>query len=97
MPPTDFAQIGRARKKEETESALKAQFIEASTLDSRTRCKDMRTTTGIKDTHQLHFLEKLFNSYKSVRGKDKKQAKLDAALASLPPLITNPVLRIKGE
>ncbi|EED83930.1 predicted protein [Postia placenta Mad-698-R] len=56
----------------------------------------MRTETGIKDTYQLHFLDKLFNSHKSRQNETTKQTALDAAVASLPPDITSPVWHIKG-
>lgn len=71
-------------------------FEEAQTLDTKTSVKTMRTESGIKDTHQLFFLEKLFSSYKGLRGRDKKQAALQKAINSLPQNITSPVLRIKG-
>lgn len=56
----------------------------------------MRTASGIKDTFQLVFLEKLFDSYKEKRGKSAKQAALDAQRRSLPKNITSPVWRIQG-
>ncbi|KAF9808715.1 hypothetical protein IEO21_07777 [Rhodonia placenta] len=56
----------------------------------------MRTHTGIKDTFQLHFLDKLFDSHKNRRNDATKQSALDHAVASLPPDIISPVWRIKG-
>lgn len=56
----------------------------------------MRTESGLKDTHQLFFLEKLFGSYKGLRGRAKKQAALQEAIDALPDNITSPVWRIKG-
>lgn len=57
----------------------------------------MRTQSGVKDTFQLHFLDKLWNSYKKVRGVHKKQEALDAMIEDLPEIIMSPVWRIKGE
>jgi hypothetical protein len=56
----------------------------------------MRTESGIKDTYQNFFLEKLFKSYKNKRGADSKQAALDKEIKSLPDNIMSPVWRIKG-
>lgn len=72
-------------------------FNKAKTLDAKTKVGDMRTESGVKDTHQLFFLETLFASYKGKRGKEKKQAALDEAVHSLPEFITNPLLRIRGK
>ena len=71
-------------------------FQEASTLDSKTKVQKMHTESGIKDTHQMFFLEKLFGSYKSKRGHVSKQAALDKEIESLPDTITSAVWRIKG-
>lgn len=70
-------------------------FEQASTLDTKTKVQRMRTETGVKDTHQMVFLEKLFKSYKGKRGREAKQAALDNEIAALPPIITSPVWRIK--
>jgi len=71
-------------------------FEEASNLDSKTKVQKMRTESGIKDTHQMFFLEKLFKSYKNKRGHESRQAALDEEIESLPDVITSPVWRIKG-
>jgi hypothetical protein len=91
-----YCQIGRPRRKEETTAQLKSMFEEASTLDSKTKVQNMCTESGIKDTHQMFFLEKLFKSYKGKRGRESKQAALDVELGSLPDIIISPVWRIKG-
>lgn len=75
---------------------LHSYFTEAKTLHSKTRIGQMRTHTGIKDTFQLHFLDKLFDSHKNRRNDATKQSALDHAVASLPPDIISPVWRIKG-
>ncbi|KAJ7436385.1 hypothetical protein B0H11DRAFT_2164125 [Mycena galericulata] len=61
-----------------------------------TKVQKMRTASGIKDTYQLVFLEKLFASYKGKRGKAAKQAALDAEQRRLPKNTTSPVWRIEG-
>jgi len=71
-------------------------FEAASTLDTKTKVKNMRTDTGLKDTRQMFFLDKLFQSYKRKRGKESKQAALDKEIESLPDIITSAVWRIKG-
>lgn len=89
-------QAGRPRKKEETEDKLKSFFEQASTLDTKTKVKKMRTDSGIKDTFQMHFLDKLFASYSKKRGPEHKEAALRAELDRLPKNTINPLWRIKG-
>ncbi|KAJ7863811.1 hypothetical protein B0H14DRAFT_2348797, partial [Mycena olivaceomarginata] len=88
--------IGKLRTKEETTKKLRTYFDEAATLNTKTKVKNMRTASGIKDTFQMVFLEKLFNSYKNKRGKEERQAALDAQRQKLPKDITSPVWRIQG-
>lgn len=71
-------------------------FHEASTLNTKTKVANMRTESGIKDTHQMFFLDKLFKSYKGKRGQQAKQDALNRELDTLPDVITSPVWRIKG-
>ncbi|KAF7371200.1 hypothetical protein MSAN_00755500 [Mycena sanguinolenta] len=92
----NFVTIGRLRNKVETTNKLKSYFTEASTVDTKTKVQDQRTESGIKDTYQLSFLEKMFQSYKGKRGRTAKQAALDAYVAQLPANTTSPVWRIKG-
>jgi hypothetical protein len=89
-------EIRRPRYKKETTEKLKSMFEEASTLDSKTRVGKMRTELGLKDTHQMFFLEKLFKSYKNKQGLKLKQEALNKELDALPDIITSPVWRIKG-
>jgi hypothetical protein len=93
---TTHLQVGRPRHKEETTAKLKSMFEEASTIDTKTKVKSMRTASGLKDTYQMFFLEKLFKSYKGKRGRESKQAALDKETESLPDNVTSPVWRIKG-
>ncbi|KAK6985105.1 hypothetical protein R3P38DRAFT_2805837 [Favolaschia claudopus] len=92
-----FMKTGRLRRKPETTEKLRSFFTEASTkLDTKTKVKNLRTETGLKDTFQLVFIEKLFASYQKKRGTTNKQAALDAAVADLPQETTSPVWRIRG-
>jgi hypothetical protein len=89
-------QIGRLRRKDETTERLKSLFAEASKLGTQTKVKQMRTDSGVKDTYQMFFIDKIFRSYKKKRGTATKQAALDAQLEALPDNVTSPVWRIKG-
>ncbi|KAI0723525.1 hypothetical protein C8Q76DRAFT_614464 [Earliella scabrosa] len=91
-----FLKIGKKRTKEETGSQLRSYFEMASVPGTKTKIAKERTQTGIKDTFQLAFLNKLFDSYKGKRGMEAKQNALDAAIAALPTNTTNPIWRIKG-
>jgi hypothetical protein len=91
-----FVQIGRLRQKDETTEKLKSLFAEASKLGTQTKVKQMKTDSGVKDTYQMFFIDKIFRSYKKKRGTATKQAALDAQLEALPDDITSPVWRIKG-
>ncbi|KAJ7483665.1 hypothetical protein FB451DRAFT_1029349, partial [Mycena latifolia] len=92
-----FMTIGRLRRKEETTDKLRSFFTLASTqLDTKTKVKDLRTETGLKDKFQLVFIEKLFDSYKGKRGAATKRASLEAKLATLPENTMSPVWRIRG-
>ncbi|KAF8180489.1 hypothetical protein K438DRAFT_1908238 [Mycena galopus ATCC 62051] len=91
-----FVKIGRPHNKAETTEKLKSYFTDASTLDTKTKVQKQRTESGLKDTYQLFFLEKLFDLYKGKRGREAKQAALDAQVATLPKITTSPVWGIKG-
>ncbi|KAJ7328003.1 hypothetical protein DFH08DRAFT_967771 [Mycena albidolilacea] len=82
-----FVKIGKLRTKEETTDKLWSYFDEASTLNTKTKVKNMRTASGIKDTFQMVFLEKLFNSYKNKRGNAAWQAALDADKPVIGPCL----------
>lgn len=92
-----YSQIANLRTKKETTEKLRSYFDEASTLNTKTKIRDMRTASGVKDTFQMVFLEKLFNSYKNKRGKKARQEALDAQVNSLPKNTTSPVWRIEGD
>ncbi|KAK7021568.1 hypothetical protein R3P38DRAFT_3397021 [Favolaschia claudopus] len=88
--------VNRLRNKTETTEKLKSYFAEASLVDTKTKIQNQRTESGVKDTYQLHFLEKMFESYRNKRGRAAKEAALSARIASLPKNITSPVWRIRG-
>ncbi|KAJ6475842.1 hypothetical protein DFH09DRAFT_832595, partial [Mycena vulgaris] len=75
---------GRTRTKSETTEKLRCFFTEASTVDTKTKVQNQRTESGLKDTYQLPFLEKLFASYKGKHGREAKQAALNRELAQKP-------------
>ncbi|CAK5282232.1 unnamed protein product [Mycena citricolor] len=92
-----FMTIGRLRNKEETMKHLRSEFLLASTtVDKKTQIKDQRTETGIKDTFQLFFEEKLFDSFKNKRGYPARLQALDAQAKSMPANVMSPVWRIRG-
>jgi hypothetical protein len=68
----------------------------AKTINTRTALKKDRTESGIKDTIQEHFFDKLFSSYKSISGNLRKQEALDNAVERLPPDIKSAVWRLNG-
>ncbi|KAF5341196.1 hypothetical protein D9611_006121 [Ephemerocybe angulata] len=68
----------------ETKSHLKSFFRDALTVGKQSAIKKVKTRTGVKDTFQNHFLEKIFESYKKKRTANTKQAALDTFLATLP-------------
>ena len=80
-------------------ATLQSLFIEAKRLGTQTKIKKMRTLSGLKDTFQIHFIEKLFSSYKNKCGVDARQAALNDQISMLPTAQTkleSPVWRIKG-
>ncbi|KAF9072180.1 hypothetical protein BDP27DRAFT_1217935 [Rhodocollybia butyracea] len=89
-----FVQPGKARTKAQTINTLKTQFVTAQTPGSGTKIKQMRTDSGIKDTYQNFFIERLLNSYKRRRGISASTAR--EAISDLPPDTMSPVWRIRG-
>ncbi|KAI0639900.1 hypothetical protein C8Q77DRAFT_1045284 [Trametes polyzona] len=91
-----LCQPGTARNKHETAEKLQSYFTLASIPGTKTKIKERRTESGIKDTLQLAHLETLFKSYKNKRGYTAKQAALSEAIAQLPDTRTNPIWHIRG-
>ncbi|KAF8178467.1 hypothetical protein BJ912DRAFT_1045365 [Pholiota molesta] len=91
-----FIKPAKLRTRAETLSILNGYFREASKIGAKSRLKASRTNTGIKDTVQEFFFDKLFDSYKAKQGPIAKQEALDRAIRDLPSDITSPVWRLKG-
>ncbi|OSD07688.1 hypothetical protein PYCCODRAFT_1358054, partial [Trametes coccinea BRFM310] len=94
-----FMEIGRLRSRDESVSLLKSQFDNAKRVGGQSAVKTDRTRTGLKDTYQGHFIERLFK-VTTQRGKTRaeKEADVEKLRESFPPddLIMSPVWRIKG-
>lgn len=96
---TSDYQPGRPRTAVETLKVLNGFYADACEVGNQSRIKKKKTETGVKDTFQQHFLDSLFESYKSRRTDRTKQAALDAKLASMnkgPEEMINPILRVYG-
>ncbi|KAF9472390.1 hypothetical protein BDN70DRAFT_938219 [Pholiota conissans] len=92
-----FIKVGKARPLIETMKTLDSYFVEAQTIGAKTKLKTSRTNTGIKDTVQEFFFDKVFESYEKKQGPAAKQQALDNAVAELPSDITSPVWRLRGK
>ncbi|KAJ7482082.1 hypothetical protein B0H11DRAFT_1724154, partial [Mycena galericulata] len=93
---TQFLSKARPRKREDTIEELRSQFKVASAIGGQTAFKKMKTESGIKDTFQGAFLERIFAiSTKKGRTRIQKKADISAALRTFPTEITSPVWRIK--
>ncbi|KAG2750187.1 hypothetical protein P692DRAFT_201906126 [Suillus brevipes Sb2] len=62
----------------------------------KTKVKQRKTTTGIKDTFLDSFLNRLTESHCKIRGNKAKQDALDRVKETLPENVISPVWRIKG-
>lgn len=87
-------QVGIPRTKQKTLETLNTFASYGKTLYSKTKFTQARTDSGVKDTMQDFFLNKLFSSYKKVYGCQTKEQALNAAIESLPDDITSPVWRL---
>ncbi|KAJ4473242.1 hypothetical protein C8R41DRAFT_968057, partial [Lentinula lateritia] len=81
-----FVKPGKLRTKNETIAALKSQFVHAETVGTAKKLEEMRTASGIKDTYQMFFINRLL----------KRRQNLDnePLPASTDPM--SPVWRIRG-
>lgn len=62
-----------------------------------TKVRKAKTNTGIKDAFLDHFLKKMADSYRSLKGKAAKTQALDEFCAvALPANIISPVWRVDG-
>ncbi|KAJ7927156.1 hypothetical protein B0H13DRAFT_1503569, partial [Mycena leptocephala] len=90
-------QSGRPRAAAETKTVLRNQFKLASVVGGMAGFKRNKTDTGVKDTFQGAFLDRIFAvSTRRARNKAQKQADISTALRTFPADITSPVWRIKG-
>ncbi len=91
-----LVQRGQPRERQETMHALESMFDMTKTLGNEGKISKMRTDTGVKDTYQLFFLDRIFSSYKKLKAKPRKEQALKSTIESLPETITSPVWRIRG-
>ena len=76
---------------------LDSMIEKSKRLGTITEVRNMKTETGIKDTFLEHFLNRMADSYRNVKGKVPKTRALDEFCAtSLPANIVSPVWRIDG-
>ncbi|KIJ48332.1 hypothetical protein M422DRAFT_162772, partial [Sphaerobolus stellatus SS14] len=80
----------------DTKARLQIIFLDACQVGGKEKVKVAMTENGIKDTHQLHFVERLYNSYKGKRTNLTKQAALDAEIARLPVNVMSSIWQIRG-
>ncbi|KAL0567238.1 hypothetical protein V5O48_014753 [Marasmius crinis-equi] len=92
----DFIKPGEPRTRAETVKELDEHFKLAKGIGNGERMKTERTRTGLKDTFQMFFVNRLLNSYKGRRTLATKTTALEQAKASLPAETSSPVWRIRG-
>ncbi|KAL0568669.1 hypothetical protein V5O48_013310 [Marasmius crinis-equi] len=92
----DFIKPGEPRTRAETIQQLEAHFDLAKSPGNGGRMKAERTRTGLKDTFQMFFVNRMLNSYKGRRTLATKTAALEQAKSSLPAETSSPVWRIRG-
>ncbi|KAJ7269484.1 hypothetical protein C8J57DRAFT_1435517 [Mycena rebaudengoi] len=91
-----FMSLGRPRAATETKTVLRNQFRLASVVGGMSGFKRNKTDTGVKDTFQGAFLDRIFAvSTRRARNKAQKQADISMVLRTFPADITSPVWRIK--
>ncbi|KAJ7177170.1 hypothetical protein C8R46DRAFT_989326 [Mycena filopes] len=93
---TQFMSLAKARNRAETQAELKTQFTTAIFVGGQAGFQRLKTASGVKDTFQGAFLERVFAlSTKRGRAKVQKQADVNTLLKTFPKDITSPVWRIK--
>ncbi|KZT24421.1 hypothetical protein NEOLEDRAFT_1156913 [Neolentinus lepideus HHB14362 ss-1] len=91
-----FMEKGHLCTKSETQCILASQFDSAQEIGGQTSFKQQRTNTGIKDTFQGFFADKLFRiSTKRGTSRVQKEVAMGIASAAFPDDTTSPVWRIK--
>ncbi|KAJ3844653.1 hypothetical protein F5878DRAFT_706070 [Lentinula raphanica] len=93
-----FVKPGKPRHKTESIEALKNQLTEAQTSGAQSRISKSRTDTGLKDTYQNFFINRLLNSYKRHRGgcSLNQENTVNDTCHALPEETMSPVWRIRG-
>ncbi|KAG5652758.1 hypothetical protein H0H81_003845 [Sphagnurus paluster] len=92
----NFMKISPLRNKTETQEVLRSQFTQACRVGGNAEYKRTKTRTGVKDTFQDFFLDKLFHiSTKRGVSKADKEKLMAAVRKTFPSKITSPVWRIK--
>ncbi|KAJ6632502.1 hypothetical protein B0H10DRAFT_2251960 [Mycena sp. CBHHK59/15] len=87
-----FMLSARLRSATETQKELRSQFKTAREVGGQAGFKRRKTESGIKDTFQGAFLDRIFAiSSKKGRKKVQKQADIAALLCTFPDDITSPV------
>ncbi|KAK1221922.1 hypothetical protein PQX77_015250 [Marasmius sp. AFHP31] len=92
----DFIKPGDPCIREETVQQLKEHFQMAQNLGTSMKMKQEQTRTGLKDTYQMFFVNRLLNSYKGQRTLATKTTALNQAKSALPKQTMSPVWRIRG-
>lgn len=78
---------------------LRSQFHEAQRIGGMSNVKKQRTRTGIKDSFQTWFLERLFKvTTRKGQSRNSKEADIAALLNEFPPgeQTMSPIWRIQG-
>lgn len=75
---------------------LDIYYDHAQTVSAKTKLKQLRTESGIHDTVQEFFFDKLFSAYENKRGTKAREEALAAAMDQLPSYITSPVWQLQG-
>ncbi|KAJ7764528.1 hypothetical protein DFH07DRAFT_376904 [Mycena maculata] len=92
-----FMSRGTARNRNETRDELRSQFELACEVGGQAEFKRRKTDSGIKDTYQGVFLDRLFaiSTKRGRRTKPQKLLEMAAVRRTFPADITSPVWRIK--
>ncbi|KAF9056866.1 hypothetical protein BDP27DRAFT_1242040 [Rhodocollybia butyracea] len=95
---SDFMKVWKPRKREETCAELKSQFDEGSRIGGGSQFRRMKTESGIKDTYQGEFIERIQTlAKKKGISKSQKERAIAELMRSFPRDTTSPVWRIKGK
>lgn len=81
----------KPRNRDETIIAIKTQFVHAETVGTAKKIKEMRTESGVKDTYQLFFVNRL------LKRRQNSNAEPLQASQSTTDNPMSPVWRIRGK